>query len=295
MWTTQPGWVAPATMKPARDVVLILAALALCPLVALMAPSEPPLGRAYALADLERSLGLFFEPAAHAWLAARPGLLTAAGLFYVWVHLPATIGALVWAQLERPRAFPLARDAFLATQTVTVLGYVLFPVAPPRLAPDLGFTDTLSAVYGTGGEALAHSVQSPYAAMPSGHMAFALIAAGTVFALVRSRLLRVGAVLYVALVFAVIVTTANHFWLDAAGGALAAAIGVLAARVIRDPGLVRRSNNDRDPDEQSLPRRGDRLRPGRPGGGPAPTGPGLRRDGAGAVLRARRPGRATAR
>jgi len=61
--------------------------------------------------------------------------------------------------------------------------------------------------------------------MPSGHVAFACVAAGTVFALVRSRVLRAGAVLYVALVVAVIVTTANHLWLDAVGGALAAAAG----------------------------------------------------------------------
>jgi hypothetical protein len=266
-------------MKLARDVVLILAALALCPLVALMAPSEPPLGRTYALADIERSLGLFFEPAAHAWLADRPALLTAAGLFYVWVHLPATIGALVWARLERPHAFPFARDVFLATQAVTVIGYLLFPVAPPRMAPELGFTDTLSAVYGTGGEALAHSVQSPYAAMPSGHMAFALVAAGTVFALVRSRVLRAGAALYVALVFAIVVATANHFWLDAVGGAAAAALGWLIVRVrtvtIRGAHRARRSSNDRDPDPESFARRGDRGGPGRPGGGPAAAGAGI--------------------
>ncbi len=62
--------------------------------------------------------------------------------------------------------------------------------------------------------------------MPSGHVAFACVAAGTVFALVRSRALRAGAVLYVALVVAVIVATANHFWLDAAGGAAAALVGL---------------------------------------------------------------------
>ena len=108
-----------------------------------------------------------------------------------------------------------------------MIGYVAWPVAPPRMAPELGFSDTLTTVYGAGGETLAHSVQSPYAAMPSGHVAFACVAAGTVFALVRSRALRVGAVLYVALVVAVIVATANHFWLDAVGGALAALAGWL--------------------------------------------------------------------
>jgi len=184
-------------MKLARDVALVLAALALCPFVALVAPDEPPLDRTRLLADAEQSLGLFFEPAWHEWLSSRPTLMTVAGLFYVWVHLPATIGALVWARLERPRAFPLARDAFLATQVITVIGYLLWPVAPPRMAPELGFTDTLTAVYGSGAETLAHSVQSPYAAMPSGHVAFAVVAAGTVFALVRSRVSLIAATVYV--------------------------------------------------------------------------------------------------
>jgi hypothetical protein len=286
-------------VKLARDVVLVLVALALCPLVALTAPDEPPLERTRMLADAERALGLFFEPHWHAWLTARPTLLTLAGLFYVWVHLPATIGALVWARLERPHAFPLVRDTFLATQVITVIGYLAWPVAPPRMAPELGFSDTLTAVYGAGGETLAHSIQSPYAAMPSGHVAFACVAAGTVFALVRSRALRAGAVVYVALVVAVIVATANHFWLDAVGGAVAALLGWLTVRgrteSIRCPGLARRGRDDRDSDHETLARGGDRRGPGRPGGGPPAPRPGLRGDGARAGFRARRPGRAPAR
>jgi hypothetical protein len=211
-----------------RDAALITGALALCPLVAAFAPAQPPLERTRALVDAERALGIFVEPAVHGWVADRPALLTLAGLFYVWVHLPATIGALVWARLERPHAFQVARNTFLVTQAITVAGYLLVPVAPPRMLP--GFTDTLAAVYGSGGERLAHSVQSPYAAMPSGHVAFAAVAAGMVFALVRASVLRIAAVGYVALVIAVIVATANHLWLDAVGGLAAAGLGHLTAR-----------------------------------------------------------------
>src|SRR5690242_9736675 len=125
-----------------RDAALICGALALCPLVAALAPDAPPLARTRALVEVERTLGVFVEPEVHGWVAARPLLLTLAGLFYVWVHLPATIGALVWARVERPHAFPAARDTFVATQVLTVAGYLLLPVAPPRMLP--GFTDTLA-------------------------------------------------------------------------------------------------------------------------------------------------------
>ncbi|MDA0141137.1 phosphatase PAP2 family protein [Solirubrobacter deserti] len=282
-------------MKLVRDAAVVLAALALCPLVALLAPDEAPLGRTRALADVERSLGLLFEPGWHAWLADRPALMTAAGLFYVWVHVPATIGALVWARLERPHAFGLARDTFVATQLLTVVGYLAWPVAPPRMAPELGFSDTLATVYGTSADSLAHSVQSPYAAMPSGHVAFACVAAGVVFALVRSRTLRVGAVLYVALVVVVIIATANHFWLDAMGGAAAAVAGLFTARCIRLRLGHRRKVDDGDFALAGNARGGDRGGPGWPGRGAEAPGPGFRRNGAGAGLRTGRPGRASAR
>jgi hypothetical protein len=197
------------------------------------APHEPPRARGGGGGAAARAPRLFVEPGVHEWVRAHPALLTAAGLFYVWVHLPATVGALIWARLERPEAFATARNTFLATQLLTVAGYLLVPVAPPRMLP--GFTDTLAAVYGSGGERLAHSVQSPYAAMPSGHVAFAAVAAGTVFALVRSRVLRAGAIAYVALVVWVIVATANHLWLDAVGGLAAAGLGWLAVRARTGP------------------------------------------------------------
>jgi len=274
---------SPPRMRLARDMALVVAALALCPMAAALAPAEAPLGTTRALVDAERALGLFFEPAVHAWVADRPALLTAAGLFYVWVHLPATIGALVWVRLERPHAFPVARDTFLATQAITVAGYVLVPVAPPRMLPGHGFTDTLAAVYGSGAEQLAHSVQSPYAAMPSGHVAFAVVAAGAVFALVRARTLRAAAVLYVVLVVAVIVATANHLWLDAAGGVAAAALGALAVRArtaaIRVPATPRTRGDDGDFSRTRVTGGRDRRRPWRPRRGLAAAGPRLRRHG----------------
>src|SRR4051794_35593922 len=261
-----------------RDIALIVGAFALCPLVAALAPSAPPLAHTRALVDGERALGIYAEPAIHAWTAARPALLKLAGLFYLWVHFPATVGALVWARLERPRAFQAARDTFLFTQALTVAGYLLFPVAPPRMLP--GFTDT-----GAGdGERLANILQSPYAAMPSGHVAFAAVAAGTVFGLVRSRALRALAVLYVALVIAVIVATANHLFLDAAGGLVAASLGLLAVRTrtaaIHWRARRRTQVDDGDFTRARPPRRGDRVRARRPGRGAAPAGLGLRRDGA---------------
>jgi membrane-associated phospholipid phosphatase len=199
-------------------------AFAVCPLVALTAPEDPTaaIARGRALLETEQALGLWVEPALHAWARGVPGLMEAVLLFYVWAHVPATVGALVWAWLERPAHAARARDAFLATQALVVAGYLALPTAPPRLLGVPGLEDPM----GRATSSLAATVQSPYAAFPSGHVAFALIAGGIVATLASPRWVRVLAVLYPLLVLAVVLVSANHFWLDAVGGAAAAALGV---------------------------------------------------------------------
>lgn len=210
-----------------REFSPVAAAFTLCPAVAALAPSDPagPVARAEALAELERDLGAFVEPAAHDWLAARPTLLAVATFLYLFAHLPATVGALVWARLEHPRAFPLARDALLATQALVVAGYLLVPTAPPRMLARFGSEQAAGGWVGL--------IQSPYAAMPSGHVAFAALAAGIVSALAAWRWVRWVAPLYPALVVAIVIGTANHFWLDALAGAGAAASGWALAVIPR--------------------------------------------------------------
>ena len=131
-------------------------------------------------------------------------------------------------------------------------------------------------------------------------MAFACVAAGTVFALVRSRALRAGAVLYVALVVAVIVATANHFWLDAVGGAAAALVGLADRQSsVRSPSAARVRPVEAAMTVIPITKRSRAVVIGAGLGGLAVAlrlqGAGLRGDGARAALRARRPGRAPAR
>jgi hypothetical protein len=213
-----------------RDIAVIVAAFALCPLAAALAPVSPerPLARLDALVAFERGLGLYFEPGVWRWFEARPALLAVAGFLYLWGHLPATVGALVWARLERPAFFGRARDAFLATQIVVVLGYLLVPTAPPR---------ALDERLDPGG--FVHMLQSPYAAMPSGHVAFAVLVAVIVGSQVRP--LRWIAWLYPALVTAIVIGTVNHLWIDAVAGASAAAAGFALAVMSRT--LVASSSN----------------------------------------------------
>lgn len=213
-----PAWL--------RDTFIYLGALAAFPLVALLAPADPsgPVGRARDVAALEGELGLFVEPAIHAWVAPNATLMAGLGLFYVFAHLPALGGALVWTALERPAAYPRLRAIVLTAHGLTVLGYLALPTAPPRLLGDPRFTDTLGGLWGAGGSQLAHSVQSPYAAMPSGHVVFATLAGVSVALLARPLAVRALAAAYPVLVACVTLLTANHFWLDAVAAWIVCAV-----------------------------------------------------------------------
>src|SRR4051812_27406573 len=101
-----------------RDFLPVVVALSLCPLAALVTPARAaPLDRITDLIDAERSLGLLFEPSLHTWVAAHQPLGHLLDFTYVGVHLPVTLGLLVWVWVARPSAFAFVRNAFVAAQT----------------------------------------------------------------------------------------------------------------------------------------------------------------------------------
>jgi PAP2 superfamily protein len=221
-------------VRVARDIALVGAAFALCPLAAALAPDDPvgPIARARQFVALERSLGVFVEPAVHSWVAGHSWVLGAMTALYLSVHVPATVGALVWCRLERPQGFRLARDTFLWTQAIVIAGYLIAPTAPPSMLHGAGFAALPGPPFGAA-TGFTHTVQSPFAAMPSGHVAFAVVAAAIVAVQARVPWLRLAAVLYPLAVTVIVVGTANHLWLDAIAGAAAAGAGWRVAVIAR--------------------------------------------------------------
>ncbi len=115
-------------------------------------------------------------------------------------------------------------------------GIVAGTWAAPFTADDsFGYVDTLAHIGGPWSfqsDALA-SISNQYAAMPSLHIAWAMWCAIAVWPLCRRLVAYVLAAAYpVATLFA-IVATGNHFWLDAVGGLLVLAVGLLVARLAR--------------------------------------------------------------
>jgi hypothetical protein len=183
------------------------------------------------LVSLERALGLYTEPAVHAWARGAPWVIDAASWIYVNSHFVVTTATLAWVYLWRNRAFYFVRNMFTVAMGLALALYVAYPTAPPRLMPELGYADSVAAFTGVPASASGLLV-NPYAAVPSMHVAFALMLAGSAIRLTRRRWVRALWIAYPPVVCFAVVATANHWWADAVAGALTALAGLAAARLL---------------------------------------------------------------
>jgi hypothetical protein len=136
---------------------------------------------------------------------------------------------------KRRAHYTFTRDAILLSGASALICYALYPVAPPRLVPDLGIIDTLQALNNFSYQAQSTSFfVNPYAALPSLHVGWSvLLALGVVAAFGRYRLVWLLALLHPLTQTASTVITGNHYFLDAAAGLVAAAIGPAGAYALR--------------------------------------------------------------
>ena len=180
---------------------------------------------------LEQTLNIFIEPSVQAWSSGSGLVMDAASWIYINAQTSVTVGALLWIYLFRNQSFYFVRNMMLAAMGVALVGYILFPTAPPRFFPEWGFLDSVSEF--TGVEPASDGVNAmfnPYAAIPSMHVAFALMIGWSLAQLVRGRVARTFWWAYPVIVTYVIVATGNHFLLDAVLGAAATAVAVATAR-----------------------------------------------------------------
>ena len=178
---------------------------------------------------LERSLGAFFEPGLQQAILSHHWLVDIANFFYLNCHFVLTTAFLVWLYLKRNDNFYFVRNMFLVAMGLALVGYGLFPTAPPRLVPNAGFVDTVGALTHANHSSLTSFLVNAYAAVPSMHIAFALMIGVPGFVLCRTPAARMWWSTYPMLVFFVIVVTGNHFWFDAAAGAAVACMAAVAA------------------------------------------------------------------
>jgi len=185
------------------------------------------------LIQIERTLHVFVEPSVQAWASGSHALMDVSSWLYVNAQTSVTLAALVYLYLRHNRSFYFVRNMLVIAMAIALVGYAVFPTAPPRFLPEWGFIDSVSDLTGmhvSHASASMTALFNPYAAVPSMHVAFALLIGWPLAALSRTRTARILWRLYPLLITFVIVATANHFILDALRGALTAGASAVGAR-----------------------------------------------------------------
>ena len=101
-----------------------------------------------------------------------------------------TVGALLYLYMRHNRNFYFVRNMLMVAMAIALVGYVVFPTAPPRFMPEWGFIDTVSdftGVHVSHASASINALINLYAAVPSMHVAFALMIGWPLARLVRRR------------------------------------------------------------------------------------------------------------
>ncbi len=191
---------------------------------------------AHALIDFQQALGIYHEKAIQAWaLHIRP-LIIGANYFYGSLHFVVTIGVMAFLYRRFTDDYARWRNALAWATGLALVGFVLWPLMPPRLLPGAGFVDTLAkdpAIWSFNSGAMS-KVSNQFAAMPSVHCAWALWCACALVPRLRRPWAKALAALYPVATVTAIVVTGNHYFLDAVGGFAALGAGwVISGRLAR--------------------------------------------------------------
>jgi membrane-associated phospholipid phosphatase len=182
------------------------------------------------LIDVERSTHTFFEPSFQALVLPARWLVDVANQIYLNSQFSITLSFLIWLYLFRNETYYFVRNMLVVSMGLALVGYTLYPTAPPRMFPEQGFVDTIVDFSKLNHDStIAKVFINPYAAVPSMHAAFSLMIGVTGARVSRRWFTRAFWAAWPALVVCVVIVTANHYWIDAALGAMVAATSALVA------------------------------------------------------------------
>jgi PAP2 superfamily len=219
------------SFSPRREVTLGLLVYAVYLLVSKLVLYSSGRERARRNAErvvaIEQRFGLHVEPEIQRALLRFPRAMHGLNLGYALFNVGLTVGWLVLLYRRRDPGYHGLRRACLLAHLGAQPVFLLFPTAPPRVLD--GFVDTLSELSGFDLEhPLLVRLYNPVAAMPSLHVAFAVVTAGAIAERYPSAVARTVARSYPPLVSLVVAGTGNHYVLDAMAGA---ALGSAARRL----------------------------------------------------------------
>ncbi|OAR26468.1 hypothetical protein A8W25_08620 [Streptomyces sp. ERV7] len=187
--------------------------------------------------SIERALHIDIEHWANHSIQHAQWLLEFFNFYYETFHFIVPLTILGVLYVRRPVDYRWARSALGFATLLGLVGFWFFPLAPPRLMPGMDFIDTVH-----GPQDLANpdygamtQVTNQYAAMPSLHFGWSLWC-GIVIAVVAPKLwMKALGLLHPLFTVCAIIATANHWVLDAVGGAAVVGAGFALVYVLAGP------------------------------------------------------------
>ena len=180
--------------------------------------------------QFEQSMHTLFEPQVQSFFLPTRWVIDVADQLYLNAQFSIALGFLVWLYLFRNESYNFVRNMFVIAMGLALVGYTLYPTAPPRMFPESGFIDTINDFSGINHDsALAKSFINPYAAIPSMHCAFAVMIGGTGALVCRRWWSRAFWACWPLLILWVVIVTGNHYWIDAVLGWMVAITAAVVA------------------------------------------------------------------
>ncbi len=173
--------------------------------------------------DILRYQGAFdsnFELSWQRWVLARGDLILVFNNIYAY-YMYGFYACAIILLVVAPVRYQHLRRVFIISMIVALPWYAIYPLAPPRFMDGYGwpFVDTL-AVYGPNYFSESGMVTANrFAAMPSMHCGWTMVAGFMISAAVPWRWLGRSLCVFLTLLLAVtVIVTGNHYWLDIVGG-----------------------------------------------------------------------------
>ncbi|MGW0395733.1 bifunctional glycosyltransferase 87/phosphatase PAP2 family protein [Streptomyces sp. NPDC003042] len=200
-------------------------------------------GNAEQILGMERVLGFDIEHAVNHAVVNTPWLEGFFNFYYTSFHFVVPLAILAVLYWRRPGDYRWARASLGLATVLALIGFWLYPLAPPRLMPGLGFIDTVH-----GPQDLANpsygamtAISNQYAAMPSLHFGWSLWCGIVIVMLAPKGWQKLLGALHPLVTVCAIVATANHWVLDAVGGAVVVGAGFGLVHVLSGPRRLRPS------------------------------------------------------
>ena len=232
-------WLPKSPVKPlelAREVAVVLSAFLFYFIVRANVDHRQfeALQRGADLIRMERALGIFWEVEIQQRVLYSEPLLHLANWTYEWLHWPVIVFVGMWLYLLHRTEYSTYRNAFLISGAIGLVIYGALPTAPPRFLEGWGFVDTIAIREGAQQVQLPPQLLNEYAALPSLHFGWNLLAGIALARHATNPLFKLLGVIMPIAMFLAIVSTGNHYIIDGLAGAMVALIALMAAILLQD-------------------------------------------------------------